>query len=425
VEHDRFDEALEAFERAISIGVPSPRLRFAYADTLVQAERFDEARKVAMALEQPELRNLILGRALLEEGKPRRALAAFESGIRLWPNNAVARFFAGQAAERVGDFQRATSHYRESFRTNPRTSEAGRALAELYFARGLHDDALQVAARYMRGHAADPAAYLMSIRIAHAHPGDRDHIVTQGLQRLGRLRGQAAVAVAEKASLLAADGEAEKAVEVVESSELDPTDPANAIAFRVSIEQLGVLGKHEKAAAVAEQALAAHPDESVFHELQGNALRAAGQTEAARAAYERALELDEQSWRALAALAGLAAESGDTTGAIAFYDRAIAAEPEGPAPALAAVALVRETNPAEAARRLEQLLEQHPREAAAANELAGILADQGALDRAGVNARRAAWFALPEAEETVARIEKLRSAAPEASEPGPRDESTE
>jgi tetratricopeptide (TPR) repeat protein len=407
VERDRFDEAIEAFDRAMSVGPASPRLRFAYADTLVQAERFDEARKVAMGLEQPEFRNLILGRTLLGEGKPRRALAAFESGIKLWPNNEVARFFAGQAAERVGDFQRATSHYRESFRTDPRSTEAGRALAELYASRGLYDDALQIASRYMRGHGADPAAYLMSIRIAHA--GDREQVVTQGLLRLGKLPGQAAVAVAEGASLLASGGNSEEAVQAVESAEFDLTDPANAIALRVLIDQLGLLGQHEKAAGLVESALAAHPDRAVFHELQGGAERAAGHADSARAAYERALKLDAEDWRALAGLAALAVESGDPTGALTLYDRAIAADPDGPAPALAAIALVRETDPEKTAQRLAELLEQYPREAAAANELAGILEDRGSLDRAAVYARRAAWFGLPEAEKTVARIEKLRS----------------
>jgi len=420
VQRDRFDEAIEAFEHALSVGPASPRLRFAYADTLVQAERFGDARKVAMGLEQPEFRNLILGRILLGEGNDRRALAAFESGIRLWPNNEVARFFAGQAAERVGDFPRATSHYRESFRTNPGATEAGRALAELYASRGLHDDALKIAARYIQAHAADPEAYLMSIRIAHA--GGRERIVTQGLLRLGQMPEQAVVAVAEGASLLAAGGNTEQAVQAVESAELDPTDPSNAIALRVLIEQFGLLGQHEKAAALIEPALAAHPDEAVFHELQGNAERAAGHADSARAAYERALELDTDSWRTFAGLAALAAESGDPTRALTLYDRAIAADPDGPAPALAAVALVRETDSEKTAQRLTQLLEQHPREAAAANELAGILADRGALDRASVYARRAAWFALPEAGETVARIEKLRSAAPEASNLDPQGE---
>ena len=81
------------------------------------------------------------------------------------------------------------------------------------------------------------------------------------------------------------------------------------------------------------------------------------------------------------------------------------------------MALVRESNLEEAARRLEQLLDAHPREASAANELAEILADRGELDRAQHSASRAAWFGLPEAEATLARIEALRVGAPGAADP--------
>jgi len=422
VQRDRFDEAIDAFEHALSISPGAARLRFAYADTLVQAERFDEARKVASRLEQSEFRSLIRGRILLGEGNARGALAAFESGITLWPNNAVGRFLAGQAAERIGNFPRAISHYRESFRTDPSISEAGRALAELYASQGGYADALQIASRYIRTHARDPDAYLMSIRLAHAD--GRDKILAQGLKRLGQLPGQAAVAVAEEASLLAASGGAEEAVQAVEASSLDLTLASNAIALRVLVEQLGVLGQHEKAQGLIDGALAANPDEAVFHELQGRALHAAGQPEPARAAYERALELDARSWRALAGLAALAAEAGDPSEALTLYDRAIEISPEDPAPALAAVALVRETDPEETARRLQRFIDLHPRSASEANELAGLLADRGELARARSYAARAAWFRLPEAEGTLERIEELRAAAPDLAPFAPEDEPT-
>lgn len=409
VQRDLFDEAIPAFESAISISPAAPRLRFAYADTLVQAERFKEAREVVSRLQKSELRSLIRGRILLGEGNARGALAAFESGIRLWPDNAVGRFLAGQAAERVGDFPRAISHYRESFRTSPGASEAGRALAELYASQGLHQDALQISARYISAHPADPEAYLLSIRLAHA--GGRHKVVATGLQRLGQMPGQASVAAAEEASLLAAAGSAEPAVQVLEAADLDLTDASNAIALRLLLEQLGKLGQFEKAAGLADRALAADPDEAVFHELQGRTFQAARRADAARASYERALELDAQSWRALAGLAALTAEAGDVAAALRLYDRSIAAGPDAPAPALAAVALVREADPEEAARRLEQLLDAYPRTASAAQQLADLLADRRELDRAQLYASRAAWFRLPEAEVTLARIAELRGAA--------------
>ena len=70
-----------------------------------------------------------------------------------------------------------------------------------------------------------------------------------------------------------------------------------------------------------------------------------------------------------------------------------------------------------------RFLDLHPRTASAANELAGLLADRGELNRATSYASRAAWFRLPEAKETVERIEKLRAAAAPAS--ASEDESTE
>jgi tetratricopeptide (TPR) repeat protein len=404
----------------MSTGPVSPRLRFAYADTLVQAERFEKAREVSSRLNKSELRSLIRGRILLGEGNAKGALAAFEAGIRLWPNNTVGRFLAGQAAERVGDFPRATSHYRESFRTNPGASEAGRALAELYASQGLHEDALQIASRYIRGHAADPKAYLLTIRLAHA--GGRPKIASEGLQRLRQMPGQAAVATAEEASLLAAADGAEPAAQVVEEAGLDLTDASNAIALRVLIDQLGALGQHEKSADLVKRALVAHPDEAVFHELQGRTFHAAEQTDAARAGYQRALELDAQSWRALAGLAALTAEAGRMADALSLYDRSIAAGPDDPAPAFAAIALVRDADPAEAARRLEQLLDAHPRTTSAAYELAEILVDRGELDRAEIYASRAAWFRLPEAEAMLDRIEKRRTSAHVAADSAPPSE---
>ncbi len=121
VGRDEFDKALEAFDHALAMSPNPPEtLLFAYADTLVQAEQFDKARSLVEGFEQATLRDLILGRILLAQGDPAGALVSFESGILLWPNNPAARFLAGQAAERMGDFDRAISEYRESIRANPR-----------------------------------------------------------------------------------------------------------------------------------------------------------------------------------------------------------------------------------------------------------------------------------------------------------------
>jgi tetratricopeptide (TPR) repeat protein len=410
VRREAWDEAIEAFENARTTSrSPSAKLLFAYADTLIQAERYDRAREIAQQIEPPELHQLIRGRLLLAEGDPSGSLEAFEAGIKLWPNNPGGRFFAGQAAERLGRFDRASSHYRESLRAGPAQSEAGLALAGLYEARGDLDGALDAIGRYVRTHPNDPQGYLLAIRIAHR--SERFDLAAEGLERLGQLPGQASVAVSEEARLVSERRGAAGAVEVIERSQLDLAEPANAAALRLLMTQLAALEDHGKADGLVHAALEAHPESAVFHELQGSVLRAAGgDPSLSLAAYDRALELDPTDARSLVGLAELTAESGDLEGALVLYDRASEADPEDPTPARAAAQLLFDAQQTDRAQeRLERLLGLHPREAGAALDLARIHAERGELDRALALAERAAWFREPGSEEAVARIRGLRA----------------
>lgn len=409
VRRGRYDEAVEAFEKAVAASRnPSPKLRFAYADTLVQAERYEDARRAVQQITQPELRALIRGRILLGEGDARGALASFEEGLRLWPNNPAARYLAGQAAERLGDYERAASEYRESLRAGPAQTHAGLLLARLYSARGDHEGALEALRRYIEANPRDPEVILEAIHIAHR--GRLHNIAAEGLERLRGLPGQEAVAVAEEAGLVAAGPGPARGVEVIERSGLDLSDPENAPALDRMLALLAAQEEHARGAALADAAVAAHPDAAVFHALRGRARAAAGEpTEAARAAFERALELDPASPVALVGLAELEAAAGSTQAAVALYDRAAAAQPGEAAAGLAAARLLIDAGETDAARtRLEELLEQHPREAEAALALADLLADAGDLERALALAERAAWLRAPEAEASLARIRALR-----------------
>jgi tetratricopeptide (TPR) repeat protein len=411
VGRDHYDEGIAAFEEALALSRnPSPMLLFAYADTLVQGEYFDKARRAAQGLEQGSLRDLIRGRILLGEGKPEAALAAFDAGIRHWPNNAAGRYLAAQAAERVGRFERAASDYRESIRAAPAQTSAGLELAQLYAARGDHEGALAVIQRYLQAHPGDPEALRVTIRSAH-HAGMHG-IATQGLERLGRVPDQAGVAAALEAELLASSQGPALAAEAIERSGLDLSAPAHAPALRALLAQLAAQGEHAKALGLVGDALDGQPEAAVFHELRGRALLAAGKSaDDSRQAFERALELDAGHAPALAGLAELSAEAGDHDGALAFYDRAAEADPEQSTYPLAAAQLeLAAERRDEAARRLEELLERHPREAGAAGDLAEIFAERGELERALVFAQRAAWFRQPEAEARLERIRELREA---------------
>ncbi len=405
-----FGSAITSFEKAMALrSDPPAKLRFAYADTLIQAGRYDDALGVAAGLEQQELRELIRGRALLARGDPQGALAAFEAGIRLWPNNAAGRFFAGVAAERIGDFERAVSEYRESIRADAAQTSAGLELARLYFARGQLDDAMASAGRYVRSHQTDPEGYLIIIRIAH-QTGSKD-VVADGLRRLRELRGQTAVAAAEEATLISSGRGPAPAVEAIERSGLDLSDSDNAPVLRAMLAQLALLGEVDRASALVKAALNAAPDEAVFHEFYARLLLASDSTQA-RAAFERAVALDANAAGALAGLAELAAAGEDWPGAVAGYERAAAADPEAPEFGLAAAeALLQSGEPEQARARLERVLESHPREATAMLVLARSLADAGQFDLAIELATRAEWFRAPDAVSTRLRIQERRAAA--------------
>lgn len=412
VGRDEFDKALEAFDHALALSPNPPEtLLFAYADTLVQAEQFDKARGLAMGFEESALRDLILGRILLAQGDPVGALASFEAGILLWPNNPAARFLAGQAAEGAGDFDRAISEYRESIRANPARTRAALDLAELYDLRGRYADALDSVQHYMQGHPGDVEGTLVGIRVAHR--ARRYGVASEGLTRLSEQPEHAATAVAEHATLLAGsspDG-AVTAVKTIEESDLDLTDPVNAPALRVLLTNLAALGEHEKAEKRIGSALGAHPEAAVFNELKGQVLGAAGKPpEKAREAFERALELDPKHTEAVIGLAALAAEAGEVDAALALYERAAELDPEDPAAILAAAKLELSAGRTAAAQtRFAAVYAEHPREADAAIELARILANQGKFEASLDYARRAEWLRAPEAEETLASIEGLRA----------------
>lgn len=405
VDAEDYPAALRAFERALEVALdPDPMLLFAYADTLIQAGEYMQALHVARDLDSAMLRDLIAGRALLARGDAPGALAAFESGLRLWPDNATARLLAGQAAEQIADFERAAVHYRGALRAGRGSTEAGALLAELYAAQGNRRLALDVARRYVTSRPEDPEAYLLAARVAR-RAGHSD-ACREILARLARLPGQAAAALAEEVALEAALRGAEAALALLENAAIDLTDPVNAPALRARLEQLALAGAHERAREQIDDALRAHPEVAAFHALRARALRAEGApAEMQRAALERALELDPRHAPALVGLAQLAAEADDVARALRLYDRAARAQPADPSAAYAASRLlIARERPEEAQPRLEALLQRHPRHAEAAADLAELLLrEERDLERAHALGRRAALFgSAPDAGEASA-----------------------
>jgi tetratricopeptide (TPR) repeat protein len=408
---DDYDAAVSAFERALAAEPnPAPMIRFAYADTLIQAGRYEDAKRASKDVDQESLRNLLDGRILLEQGDAAGALQLFESGIRLWPNNAGARFLAGQAAASMGDFDRTIAEYRESVRADAARTEAGLHLARILEATGNPEAAVVALRRYVMSHSSDPVGLTYLIRLSFLT--GLHEAATNGLRQLSALPGHRATAIAEQMAMVAVGPGPQTAVDSLLATDLDLTDPANAVALRALLEQLATLGQHDEAQSRVAAALQADPKAAVFHDLKARALRAAGgPEEEVRLSLQQALERDPTYVEALVSLAEISVADEKIDAALALYDRASDSALDDSRAAHAAITLLRsvERNE-EAEKRLAALIKRHPIDARAANELAEMLAERGEdLDRSLEFARRADYFiTVPEAPETLGWIHLLR-----------------
>jgi predicted Zn-dependent protease len=416
--HERRDEtakARDAMAKGLELmGEAPPSLAAAYVDLLIRAGDHDRAEELIARFEsEPVMWHLLRGRLLLARGKPADALAAFDEGLRLWPDNSVARWLAAQAAEQLGDYDRALAEYHEAVRNDPGNRDAVASLLRLLEATGEDQEALAVLARYQGRGSLDAEMLVQTIRFGGR--AGQWRAVDLALRRLRELPGQRAIAAAELAAVQATRYGPAAGAEAIRAAKLDLTRPANEPALRALVEQTIAGGRADEAVAAAQAALAAHPDDAAFHELRGRALRAAGDPGGAREALERALELEPERTGALAELAALAAGQGDREGAIALYDRVARADPEEPSHAWNAIQLAAASDEgAELERRLEALLARHGTHAGAANLLAQRLAarDPG---RAFALAQRAVRFrGGPDALDTLGRLQLARGDAERA-----------
>jgi tetratricopeptide (TPR) repeat protein len=413
---DEVPQARDAMAQALRLMGEAPATLVApYVDLLIRAGDYDEADAIVARFESPVLQHMLRGRLLLERGQPAQALEALEEGIRLWPDHSVARWLAGRAAEQLGDYDRALEEYGEAVRNDRGNRDAVQSLLRLLEAQGLDGEALSMLSRYETENPRDPEMLVETLRIAH-RAGARN-LVKRTTRKLNAIPGQEALVAAELAAIRAAEAGPAAAIEGIRSAGLDLSRPVNGRLLDRLVGYLVADGRPGEALEVVQAALAAHPEEALFHELRGRALRAAGDPGAAREALQRALGLEPQRATALAELAVLTAEQGERETALALYDRAARADPAQVAYPWAAIQLLGTgADAGELEPRLEALLARHGTHAAAANLLAKRLLTRDP-ERAVELAQRSVRFGGgPDALETLGRIEFERGDAATAVE---------
>jgi predicted Zn-dependent protease len=406
---DEVVKARDALAQGLRLRTEAPpKLIASYVDLLIRAGDLDKAEEMLSHFpDEPVMKKLLEGRLLLARGKPAEAADSLEEGLRLWPDNSVGRLLLAEAAEQMGDYDRALKEYVESARNDAKDRDPVLELLNLLEALGRGDEASSILFRFEREKPHDAEVLARAIHIA-GRAGQRE-LLEESVRLLDEIPGQRGVIAAELAGIQADRLGPAEGVESIRRADLDLTRLANAPALRALVQYLIADGKASEAVAATDGALAANPDAAVFHELRGQALRASAQPGPARRAVERALELEPERASALAELAALTAEQGDRPAAIALYDRAYAADPKQADYAWAAIQLIAASDDAaQLEPRLEALVAKHATHATALNLLASRLIERDP-ERAVKLAQRAVRLrGGPDALATLGRIQLAR-----------------
>ncbi len=219
------------------MGDPPPLLVAEYVDLLIRAGEYDEVDELLPSFEgEPMIANMLRGRLLLVRGKSAEALEALEEGIRLWPNNSVARWLAAQAYEQMGEYDRAVTEYAEAMRSDPGNRDALFSLLRLLESLGRDPEAMAVLERYWREKSSDPESLVQGIRLANrlGQQGRLDRAVGR-LREIPSYRG---ALVAELAAIQASRGGPAAGVQFIRNSKLDLTRPIHGLALRALVAYL-------------------------------------------------------------------------------------------------------------------------------------------------------------------------------------------
>jgi len=369
-------KALGALEKSIeTTGDAAPEeWKLLRADLLVQLGRLDEAEASIEAIHADVYESVARGRLALARGNPAKALAHLESGLRLWPDGTMARYLAAQAAEQLGDFNRAEQEYREAYRSDQTHTDAGLQLADLLASRGLTSDAADLAAAYTVANPDEPRGYEETI--GYALTAQRPKMARSALaayRNRPALRGRAA---AFSARYIFDTNGAEDALELISATPLDLSAPENIDLLRVQSDVLFARGEYQKAIdQLARIQGNASPPRSDLADLVASILERQGRTEEARQTYLENLQREPDRAQTLRALGRLERASGRLDLAVGYLDRAAAVDEDDWQSALAAALLVE--SPGERKKRLQKVLRRNPRSGAAASELGRLLQASG------------------------------------------------
>ena len=362
-------------------------------DLLIDLGRLEDAEAVLADVEEEIARLVLESRLAHERGDLRKALDGYEAVLERWPNNYSVRAHAARAAYGLGEDERALSELREVIRHNRDETDAPLQMAKIHFGLGQFDLASQFAQMQIstRGTTTHEAHAVAAQSLAAQGKIKAAMAVLQSLldEQDGRFEAHG---IDLMATILERYQSPTSALEAVEKALSAPREGNEWGLIKIRRLQLirNVQGL-DAARAAAAKAVAAEPESALLLGIQAQFAVEAGELDEAETLARRAIELDPEAGAPHGALGLVERARGNVDAAIAELDRAAELEPRGGQFSyLIAQTQLAAGNLGEARTRLGDVVRDYPTHAAAANDLAWILANQNDdLDHAARLARRA------------------------------------
>ena len=324
VDAGEVDDAIGVYEKAQSLGATGPQFILSFGELLISAGRFDEALELADGPGPESHKAFIRGRASLAKGEYDQALEELTRGVQLWPDNAVARYFAALAAEKAGDVDRAIEEYRNAMRIDAAAADSRLRLARLHLEEGNPKASIYVL-RYQTQDLEKLRENMLLIQLeleAIGAAGELEQIPPGLITQVSfpAVWGQAVAALAR--GVERREG-AKGAVAMIEVADrLDLTSVSAAAALREYVRYLDELGRSDEAIEHARKAARAHPKSLLNQVVLGEALLRAEDLDGAGDAFGRALADAPESAPALAGAARVAAARGQFEKAFGLFESA-------------------------------------------------------------------------------------------------------
>lgn len=370
-----YDGALEAIDQGVAHARSLDRddLEFVRAEILVDKGEPKKGIAVASKLSNPAYVKFLHGWVLAHDGHKEEALRVIYQGLDTWPNNVSARMMAGQLCEDLGKWDQAIDQYREAFRASRKLTDAAMDAAELLDKTGRYRDASSLLALHAKFHPVTPRFYALAADVALHLGYPKDAI------KYYRHASALTSVVGEAAAVRKLKGPA-AALKLLDSKEIPASlrsQPVFLGAYAQYAQEAGQLPRALEAVDVALQG--SHPKRlSALLTLRGQILLAQGKNKDASAAFDEAVKHNPKNGAAIAGQARVLELAGKRTQAIARYDAAMAApHPDYDAGYRAGRLSFDAGDKKGAERRWREVIRKDPSAAAASNDLAWLLAEQG------------------------------------------------